>query len=66
VRLRRCRWRPHLFARQGGNIVDTIVIVVSLLPVAGAGVSLLRVARLARMLHVARHVTHMRVERQPC
>jgi hypothetical protein len=43
VRLHRCRWRPHVFARQGWNVVDAVIVGLSLLPVLGAGVTVLRV-----------------------
>jgi hypothetical protein len=35
-----------------------VVIVLSLLPAIGAPLSVLRLARLARMVHLARHVSH--------
>ncbi len=48
VRLRSYGWRPHVFLRQRWNVFDT-------------GVTLLRVARLARIVHLGRHITHLRL-----
>jgi hypothetical protein len=35
--------------------------VLSLLPAVGAGVAVLRLARVARLVHLARHVSHVRL-----
>lgn len=51
------------FFRSRWNIADAIIIVASLLPIAGSGIALLRLARVARSFHLMRHVTHLRVYR---
>jgi voltage-gated sodium channel len=48
------------FLGSGWNVFDSVVIGLSLLPVLGVGVTLLRVARGARVLHSLRHVSHLR------
>lgn len=48
------------FVGSGWNVFDSVVIGLSLLPVLGVGVTLLRVARGARVLHSLRHVSHLR------
>jgi hypothetical protein len=45
------------------NTVDLVVVVVALLPVAGGGIAVLRLARLARSAHLLRHVAHLRLAR---
>lgn len=61
IKLAAVRWKPHLFLRSGWNIFDTLIIVLSLLPFLGAGAMMMRMARLARLLHSARHIQHLRV-----
>jgi voltage-gated sodium channel len=53
-------WR--FFARPF-NAFDAAVILVSALPLAGVDASLLRLARVARLLHFARHAAHLRLAR---
>jgi voltage-gated sodium channel len=48
------------FLASGWNVFDASVIGLSLLPVLGVGVTLLRIARLARVTHALRHVGHLR------
>jgi hypothetical protein len=62
-RLRCDGWRPLVFLRQRWNCFDTVVIVLALTPGLGVGVTLLRVARLARIVHLGRHITHLRLVR---
>jgi voltage-gated sodium channel len=50
----------RVFMASGWNVFDSVVIGLSLLPVLGVGVTLLRVARGARVLHSLRHVSHLR------
>jgi hypothetical protein len=45
------------------NTVDAVIILLALLPVAGGGIAVLRVARLARMAHPTRHVIGLRLLR---
>jgi hypothetical protein len=52
VRLREHGWR---FFRSGWNAFDFCVVGLALLPALGVDVALLRVARLARLFHLARH-----------
>ena len=57
-------WITRLgFFRSLWNTADTVVIALSLLPVLGVDASLLRVARLARTVHLLRHVGHLRLAR---
>jgi hypothetical protein len=42
------------------NTADAIIIVLALLPVLGGGVAVLRMARLAKLAHLGRHVNHLR------
>jgi voltage-gated sodium channel len=51
------------FVRSGWNVFDTIVILLSLMPVLMpvGGDSWLRTARAARIVHSLRHVSHLRV-----
>jgi voltage-gated sodium channel len=51
------------FVRSGWNIFDTVVIVLSLMPVflPVGGDSWLRTARAARIIHSLRHASHLRV-----
>ena len=43
------------------NMFDTTVIGLSLLPILGVNLTVLRVARLARLTHGARHIGHLRL-----
>ncbi|MGH3635677.1 MAG: ion transporter [Mycobacterium sp.] len=61
VRLRAAKWNAATLLRRPLNAFDTVVIALSFLPALGAGLTLLRVARLARLLHLARHVSHLKV-----
>jgi len=62
VRLGACGWNPCRFLRESWwNGFDAVVIVLSLLPVIGANLTILRVARAARLLHLLRHVGHLRL-----
>jgi voltage-gated sodium channel len=63
VRLRRAGWNPIRFLRQPWTAFDVLVIAVSLAPILGADTSLLRPARLSRMIHWLRHVTDLRAVR---
>jgi voltage-gated sodium channel len=60
LRLRASRWQ---FFRGKWNMFDATVIALSLMPVLGVEASLLRVARLARLVHFARHISHLRLIR---
>jgi len=66
VQLRRCRWCPQVFARSQWNVFNAIIIACAVLPLAGQGVTLLRVSRpllqvgrLARVVHLGGHVSHL-------
>jgi voltage-gated sodium channel len=58
ARLRASGWR---FLQRPFNAFDAAVIVVSALPFAGVDASLLRLARLARLLHFAKHAAQLRL-----
>lgn len=53
LRLRASRWQ--------WNVFDALVIALSLMPMLGVEAALLRVARLARLVHFARHISHLRL-----
>jgi hypothetical protein len=57
------RWRAagRRFWRSPWNCFDAGVVLLALLPVLGVGVTLLRVARLARLAPALRHVSHLRL-----
>lgn len=59
----RIRGHGLRFFRTGWGVADTLIIGLSLLPLLGVDVSLLRVARLARVFHLGRHITHLRLLR---
>jgi voltage-gated sodium channel len=58
VRLRRAGWR---WLAQPWNLFDATVILLALLPIVGEGITVLRLARLARILHLGRHISHLRI-----
>ena len=60
LRLRASRWQ---FFRGKWNVFDALVIALSSMPMLGVEASLLRVARLARLVHFARHISHLRLLR---
>ena len=45
------------------NCFDAAVIALSTMPILGVDASLLRVARMARMVHLMRHASHLRLSR---
>jgi hypothetical protein len=52
------------FVRQSRwNAFDSAVIVLSLLPMLGVSIGVLRLARVARIVHSVRHATHLRLVR---
>jgi voltage-gated sodium channel len=53
VRFRKAGWRRFFIGRW--NCFDAAVIALSVLPVLGVDAALLRVARMARMVHLMRH-----------
>jgi hypothetical protein len=61
VRLRAAGWRRFFTGRW--NSFDTVVVALSFMPVLGVDAPLLRVARLARLVHLTRHVSHLRLAR---
>jgi voltage-gated sodium channel len=61
IKMAAVRWRLGEFLRSKWNIFDTLVIALSLVPFLGSGAMVLRMARLARLLHSARHIQHLRV-----
>jgi hypothetical protein len=63
VRLRDVGWRLQALLRRPWNTFDVVVIGLSLLPVFGGDASLLRLARLSRMVHLLRHVSSLRAVR---
>jgi hypothetical protein len=57
-------WKARLgFFRSPLNTADVVIIMLALLPVLGGGITVLRMARLARAGHLLRHVTHLRLWR---
>ena len=61
VRFGRAGWRRFFIGRW--NCFDAAVIALSTMPVLGVDASLLRVARMARMVHLMRHASHLRLSR---
>jgi voltage-gated sodium channel len=51
------------FFRSAWSWVDSLIIVLSLLPFLGVGLSVLRVGRLARLVHLGRHISGLRAYR---
>jgi hypothetical protein len=47
------------------NLLDAFVIVVALLPVVGDGLTVVRLARAAKLVHLGRHTSHLRVVAWP-
>ena len=54
-------WRWHKRHITNWLWFDTLVIALSLMPAIGAGVTVLLVARFARVIHTMRHITHLRL-----
>jgi hypothetical protein len=62
IRLAGAGWHPWAFvAASRWNAFDTAVIGLALLPALGVDVTLLRVPRLARVVHSLRHASHLRL-----
>jgi hypothetical protein len=58
AKLRLGGWR---WLRQPWNTVDAIIILLAICPVVGDSILILRIAKLARVLHLGRHVVHLRI-----
>jgi voltage-gated sodium channel len=58
VRLRRAGWR---WLAQPWNLFDAFIISLAFLPVIGDGITVVRLARAATLLHLGRHASHLRV-----
>jgi hypothetical protein len=58
-------WGARLFARMTVSHAElaSAIIVLALAPVADGGITLLRMARLARSAHLLRHLSHARLWR---
>jgi len=61
VRFRAAGWDARRFCASKWNVFDTVIIVAAFLPVLGVGITLLRMARLARVVHSVRHVSGLRL-----
>lgn len=61
VRFAGAGYSARRFLSDRWNCIDAAVVGLSLLPVLGVGVTLLRVARLARVVHTLRHASGLRV-----
>lgn len=59
----RIKHHGRAYFRSAWAWLDTLIIVLSLLPMLGVGVSALRVGRFARLIHIGRHLTGLRVVR---
>jgi hypothetical protein len=57
ARLRRGGWQ---WLRRPLNTADAIIILLALLPVVGDSVTVLRAARVAKLVHLSRHISHLR------
>lgn len=57
-------WKAKLgFFHSPWSCLDAAIIVVALLPIAGGGLSVARLGRLARSGHLLKHVAHLRLWR---
>jgi voltage-gated sodium channel len=64
VRLRRNGWNTARFLRDPWVAFDVVVIGLALVPtLIGTDASLLRLARLSRLIHWVRHLSHLRLWR---
>jgi voltage-gated sodium channel len=61
IKLAAVRWDVRVFLNKKWNVFDVVVIALSLLPFLGNGALMLRMARMARVLHSTRHVKHIRI-----
>jgi hypothetical protein len=57
ARLRRAGWR---WLAQPWNLFDTTIILLALLPVLGDSITILRMARAAKLVHLGRHISLLR------
>jgi voltage-gated sodium channel len=57
TRLRRAGWR---WLRRPWNLFDATIILLALLPVLGDSITILRMARAAKLVHLGRHISHLR------
>ena len=57
ARLRRAGWR---WLRRPWNLFDATIILLALLLVVGDGITILRMARVAKLVHLGRHISHLR------
>lgn len=62
ARLRAGGWR---YLRRPWHAFDAAVIVLSVLPVFGLDAALLRLCRLARLIHLGRHLSGLRIITKP-
>jgi hypothetical protein len=51
------------FFRSPWACADAAIILMALAPVAGGGIAVLRIARLARSFHLLKHLAHARLWR---
>jgi hypothetical protein len=58
TRLRRAGWR---WLSRPWNLFDATIILLALLPVVGDGITILRMARVAKLVHLGRHISHLRL-----
>jgi hypothetical protein len=57
ARLRRAGWR---WLAQPWNLFDATIILLALLPVLGDSITILRMARAAKLVHLGRHISLLR------
>jgi voltage-gated sodium channel len=57
ARLRRAGWR---WLAQPWNLFDATIILLALLPVLGDSITILRMARAAKVVHLGRHISLLR------
>lgn len=58
AKLRLGGWR---WLKQPWNTVDAGIILLALCPVVGDSILILRIAKTAKLLHLGRHVVHLRI-----
>ena len=56
ARLRRAGWR---WLRRPWNLFDASIILLALLPGVGEGITILRMARVAKLVHLGRYISHL-------
>jgi voltage-gated sodium channel len=54
IRLTAHSWNLKAFGRSRWNVIDSVIVIIALVPWIGDGVMVLRMARFVRLLHLSR------------